>query len=158
MDRTVGGVQITSDGRGSDVGLGCVLLAGAATLAGFFSVGGWIRLGMQALGGLLLLPLLAFVLLMIFGGAVNALLKPAPTMIHRLALAFVAVLIGVGLGSTAPGSPQELIVTPLGLFWAGWLLRAELPSDSGRRRRAAIAIAIAIAALSAGATGLWLLR
>ncbi len=155
MDRTVGGVQITSDGRGSDVGLGCVLLAGAATLAGSFFVGGWIRLGMQALGGLLLSPLLAFVLLMIFGGAVNALLKPTPGTVNRLALAVVAVLIGAGLGSSAPGSPQELIITPLGLFWAGWLLRAGLPTVSGRRRRAAAAVAIA--ALSAGATGLLLL-
>ncbi len=155
MDRTVGGVRITSDG-GSDVFVPFLMLAGAAVLAGSFFVGGWFRLGMQALGGLLLSPLLAFVLLMVFGGAINALLKPTPGMVNRLALAFVAVLIGAGLGSTAPGGPQELIVTPLGLFWAGWLLRAGLPSVSGRRRRAAAAVAIV--ALSAGATGLWLLR
>ena len=156
MDRMIGGVHVSSDGGRADVGVGLLPLAGAATVAGSFFVGGWIRLGMQVLGGFLLLPLVASLLLMIFGGAVNALAKPTPAILDRLALLAIALLLGVWLGASAPGAPHELIVTPLGLFASGWLLWDGIGSASARRRRGAVAIAVA--ALSAGATGLWLLH
>jgi hypothetical protein len=147
--------SFTWDGWKNDGPLAIIVLIGAAGIAASFAVHGWARLGLQVLGGLLMLPLIVLVVLTTLGGALAALLNAKPSALERMALIALSVGLGAWLGSYTPGAPQELFIMPAGFIGSGYMLRGGRVRQPGTRRR--IAVCIALIAAAAGATGLWLL-
>jgi hypothetical protein len=147
--------SVTWDGWKTDGPSAIIVLIGAAGIAASFAVHGWARLGLQLLGGLLMIPLIVLVLLTTLGGALAALLNARPSAFERLALIAISAGLGAWLGSYTPGAPQELLIMPAGFIGSGYMLRGGRVRQHGTRRR--IAVCIALIAAAAGATGVWLL-
>ncbi len=155
MDRVIGGVSIRSAGWKADWPVVVAVPSGLLCIAASFWVHGWARLALQIVGGVLALPLAAFVVIMVLGAAVRGLTKPDPSEIQRSALALAAIVLGVWFGAYTPGAPQELLITPAGFIASGYMLRGGRVRQPGSRRRAAGTVALIAAA--AGVTGVWLL-
>lgn len=155
MERVIGGVHITSNGWKTDGPVLLAVLVGVSFLVAGFWVHGWLRFGLQAVGAVLALPLVALVFLIVLGGAFGALTEPEPSLAARGALAVLAIGFGVWFGSYAPSAPQDLVITPVGVIGSVYMLRRGRARVPGARRR--VAGSLALFAAAAGATGVWLL-